>query len=920
MDNEKPPTTPPQGNPHETPISIQDEMKTSYLDYAMSVIIGRAIPDVRDGLKPVHRRILYAMRDNGLNAGSAYKKCAFVVGEVLGKYHPHGDSSVYDALVRMAQLFSMRHPLIDGQGNFGSVDGDAAAAYRYTESRLSRIAAELLDDFDKDTVDFVPNFDETQKEPSVLPAKFPNLLVNGSGGIAVGMATNIPPHNLNEVLQATITLIKQPDTTVDELIKIVPGPDFPTAGIIHGRLGIWQAYRTGRGSIIMRARTIVEKVQGAEREQVVVTELPYQVNKARLHAKIGELIRDKRIEGIKECRDESDRDGMRLVVELKKDVFPQVVVSQLFHLTDMQTTFGVINLSIVNGRPAVLNLKEILQYFIEHRRDVVSRRTRFELNRAEAQREIIEGLGMVTTDTDRVIKTIRESKDPDDAKARLLELPLAGLEAFVRRAGRPESEILAAAGRKDYRLSDRQAKAILEMRLSRLTGLEQDKLATEYSKLSDEIAYLSSILASEELLMDVIIKELEDVRTKFSEPRRTEIIDNETEIQIEDLIQEEQMVVTISHEGYIKRTALTTYRAQKRGGKGSSGMEAREDDFVNQLFICSTHSFVFFFSNTGKVFVKKVYEIPQAARSGKGRAIVNFIGLEGSEKVAAITPVEDFKEGLFITTLTRGSQIKKSPVLDYVNYRDKGIIGVSIREDDQLLSAAVTDGTREFLIATRKGKSIRFDEQLVRPMGRSAAGVKAMEIDDDDALVGFAVTDPDRHHVLAVCERGYGKRTPLDEFRQQNRGGKGVILIDASERNGPVVGIALVGPNDEVMLVTDRGQTIRTRVDEIRETGRNAQGVRVMNVDDGERVVAVEPVGDVGTEELEAAAAAAAAATPPAGGETPATDADDGTTATEGTGALDGMDATNGATEADTAGSGDDTDGNGPGGTSGDSN
>ncbi|HVU03149.1 MAG TPA: DNA gyrase subunit A [Polyangiaceae bacterium] len=840
----------PQGTPYEIPISIQDEMRTSYLDYAMSVIIGRAIPDVRDGLKPVHRRILYAMRDMRLNAGSPYKKCAAVVGEVLGKYHPHGDASVYDALVRMAQLFSMRHPLVDGQGNFGSVDGDPPAAYRYTESRLSRIAAELLDDFDKDTVDFIPTFDESNQEPTVLPSKFPNLLVNGSGGIAVGMATNIPPHNLGEVLTATVKLIREPDTTLEELIKIVPGPDFPTAGMIYGRLGIHQAAKTGRGSIIMRARTEVEQIKGTDREQLVVTEIPYQVNKARLHAKIGELIRDKRIEGIKEARDESDREGMRLVIELKKDVFPQVVLNQLYHLTDMQATFGVINLAIVHGRPAVLNIKEILQHFIEHRRDVVSRRTRYELNKAEGQREIIEGLGMVTTDTDLVIKTIREARDPDEAKEKLMRLPLAGLEAFVRRAGRPEAEIQAAAARKDYRLSERQAKAILEMRLSRLTGLEQDKLAAEYSALCDEIAHLSSILASEALLMDVIVKELDDVKAKFAEPRRTQIVEDEAEIQIEDLIQEEQMVVTISHQGYIKRTALATYRAQKRGGKGSSGMEAREDDFVNQLFVCSTHSFVFFFDSTGKVFVKKVYEIPQAARNAKGRAIVNFIGLAENERIAAITPVEQFKDGLFVTTLTKGGQIKKSPVLDYENYREKGIIGVSIREDDALLGAAVTDGTRELVIATKKGKSIRFDEQQVRPMGRSAAGVKAMEIDEDDAIVGMAVTDPERQFVLAVCERGYGKRTPLEEFRQQNRGGKGIILIDASERNGPVVGISLVGPKDQVMLVTDRGQIIRTSVEEIRETGRNAQGVKLMTVDDGERVVAVESVGQISGEEL----------------------------------------------------------------------
>jgi DNA gyrase subunit A len=840
----------PTGTPYEQPIGIQDEMRTSYLDYAMSVIIGRAIPDVRDGLKPVHRRILYSMQDLGLRPGSPYKKCATVVGDVLGKYHPHGDASVYDALVRMAQGFSMRHPLIDGQGNFGSVDGDPPAAYRYTESRLSRIAAELLDDLDKQTVDFVPNFDESEQEPAVLPARFPNLLVNGSGGIAVGMATNIPPHNLAEVLAATIKLIREPETSIEELIEIVPGPDFPTAGLIYGRLGIYQAYKTGRGSIVMRARTIVEQISGTDREQLVVTEIPYQVNKARLHAKIGELIRDKRIEGIKEARDESDREGMRLVIELKKDVFPQVVLNQLYHLTDMQATFGVINLAIVNGRPAVLNLKEILQHFIEHRREVVSRRTRFELNKAEAQREIVEGLGMVSTDTDLVVKTIRESRDPDEARAKLMQLPLRGLEAFVRRAGRPESEIQAARERGDYRLSERQARAILEMRLARLTGLEQEKLAQEYAVLCDEIARLSAILASETVLMDLIVKELEEVKEKFAEKRRTEIVEDEAEIQIEDLIQEEQMVVTISHQGYIKRTPLTTYRAQKRGGKGNRGMDAREDDFVNQLFICSTHSFVFFFGSTGKVYVKKVYEIPQAARNAKGRAIVNFIGLEEGERVAAITPVEDFKEGLFVTTLTRGGQIKKSPVVDYVNYREKGIIGVQIRADDQLLSAAVTDGTREFLIATKNGKCIRFDEQQVRPMGRSAAGVKAIELDDDDVVVGLGVTDPERTQVLAVCERGYGKRTPLEEFRQQNRGGKGIILIDASERNGPVVGLALVGAGDEVMLVTDRGQTIRTRVDEIRETSRNAQGVKLMSVEDGERVVAVESVSEGNADEV----------------------------------------------------------------------
>ncbi len=855
-------STPPN-NPQEQPISIQDEMRTSYLDYAMSVIIGRAIPDARDGLKPVHRRILYAMRGLNLTPGSSYSKCAKVVGECLGNYHPHGDASVYDALVRMAQDFSMRHMLVDGQGNFGSVDGDPAAAYRYTECRLSRIAMELLTDIDKDTVNFAPNFDESREEPVVLPARFPHLLVNGSGGIAVGMATNIPPHNLNEVIDGTIALIHDPDLRVEDLIRLIPGPDFPTGAQIFGRAGIYQAYSTGRGSVVMRARTEVEKVPGTDREQIVVTEIPYQVNKARLHAKIGELMRDKRIEGIREARDESDRDGMRLVIELKKDVFPQVVLNQLYRLTDMQSSFGIINLSIVNGRPEVMDLKQTLLVFIEHRREVVSRRTRFELSQAEAQRELVEGLGMAITEVDLVIKTIRESRDPETAKARLMELPLKGLEEFVKRAGRPESEIVQARETPDYRLSERQAKAILEMRLSRLTGLEQEKLAAEYGELSDKIAELRAILADESLLMKVIVEELEKVKEAHGEPRRTEIVDNEAEIQIEDLIQEEDMVVTVSHQGYIKRTPFSTYRAQKRGGKGNRGMDARDDDFINQLFVASTHSFVFFFSDRGRVYVKKVYEVPQAARNAKGRAIVNFIGLGEGERIAAITKVVGFEEGLNVITLTRRGQIKKTPVLDYQNYRDKGLLGVKIADDDQLLTATVTDGTQELIIATKLGKSIRFHEDQVRSTGRHTAGVKAIDLEEGDEVVGLAYTEPDRDQVLTVCERGFGKRTALSEFRSQNRGGKGVILIDASERNGPVVGISMVKPEDEVMLITDRGQTIRTRVEEIRLTGRNAQGVRVMHVDKDERVVAMESVGERESEdELDAAGAPASDSDP----------------------------------------------------------
>ncbi|MEZ4231951.1 MAG: DNA gyrase subunit A [Polyangiaceae bacterium] len=835
------PTTPSS----DQPISIRDEMRTSYLDYAMSVIIGRAIPDARDGLKPVHRRILYAMREMNLTPGSGYRKCAKVVGEVLGNYHPHGDASVYDALVRMAQDFSMRYPLVDGQGNFGSVDGDPPAAYRYTESRLARVAMELLTDIEKDTVDFTSTFDDQSTEPTVLPARYPNLLVNGSGGIAVGMATNIPPHNLNEVIDGCIALIADPEITIEQLFDIIPGPDFPTAGIICGRSGAYQAYKTGRGSVVMRARSEVEKVQGSEREQIVITELPYQVNKARLHAKIGSLIREKRIEGIREARDESDREGMRLVIELKKDVFPDVVLNQLYKLTDIQTSFGIINLAIVENQPEVLDLKTTLRLFVDHRREVVTRRTRYDLTKAQAQRELVEGLGMVTTDTDLVIETIRSSADPDIARERLMKLPLKGLEAFVRRAGRPEEEIEAAKARGDYFLSERQARAILDMRLARLTGLEAEKLAKEYADLSDLIAYLGAILASETRLMEVIVDELNEVKEKHGQPRRTEIIDDEAEIQIEDLIQEEEMVVTISHTGYIKRTALSVYRAQKRGGKGNRGMEAADNDFVSQLFISSTHSYVLFFSERGKVYVKKVYEIPQAARNAKGRAIVNFIGIEPGERVMAITIAENFDDGHFVTTLTKKGQIKKTALSDYQNYREKGIIGVKIAEDDELLAAVLTDGSAEFLIATRTGKSIRFDESQVRTMGRGAGGVKAIELVDDDLVVGFATTgQPGRDSVLAVCERGYGKRTRLEEFRQQNRGGKGIILIDASDRNGPVVGIAIVGPKEEVLLMTDRGQTIRTRCEEIRETGRNAQGVRVMNVDEEERVVALEVVAE----------------------------------------------------------------------------
>jgi len=820
-------------------------MRTSYLDYAMSVIVGRAIPDARDGLKPVHRRILYSAYLEGLVPTAAYRKSATIVGSVLGSYHPHGDASVYDAMVRLAQSFSMRYPLIDGQGNYGSVDGDPAAAYRYTEARLSKIAVEFLSDIDKECVDVVPNFDDSKTEPTVLPARVPNLLVNGTGGIAVGMATNIPPHNLGEIIDATVHLIRNPACRVDDLMRFVPGPDFPTGGLIFGRGGIEAAQRTGRGNIIMRARLDVEKSPGrGDKEQIVVSEIPYQQNKAKIHARIGELMREKKIEGIAEVRDESDRDGIRLVIEMKKDVVPQIVINQLYRLTDLQTSFGVINLAIVRGRPAVLDLKETLAVFVEHRRDVVTRRTRYELRQAEAQREIVEGLGMATTEVDLVVKTIRQSRDTETARAALMKLPLKGLEAFVTRAGRPADEIATAKARGDYFLSERQARAILEMRLAKLTGLEQEKLAAEYGELCGEIARLRNILAHETVLFGLIVMELEEIKSKYNDKRRTEIVANEAEIADEDMIQEEDMVVTISHAGYIKRTHPSAYRAQKRGGKGKIGMEAREEDWVTQLFVSSTHSYVFFFSDRGKVYVKKVYEIPIAARTAKGRAIVNFVGMEPGEKVAAIVEVRKIEAGKYVVTITKRGQIKKTEVTEYENFRQKGIIGVKIEGDDQLLSAALTDGNSEFLIATKLGQSIRFSEDQVRAMGRGTVGVKAIDVAEDDQVVGMAVTDPERMHVLAVCEKGYGKRTLLEEFRQQNRGGKGIILIDASDRNGPVVDVKLVKDGDEVMLITDKGQTIRTTVAEIRETGRNAQGVKIMTVGDDERIVALERLAE----------------------------------------------------------------------------
>jgi DNA gyrase subunit A len=837
------------------PVPIDDEMRASYVAYAMSVIVGRAIPDVRDGLKPVHRRVLYSMHEQGIRANTAYKKSARVVGDVLGKYHPHGDAAVYDALVRMAQGFAMRYPLIDGQGNFGSVDGDPAAAMRYTEVRLAPISHDLLADIDKETVDWRPNYDDSAYEPSVLPSRIPHLLINGSAGIAVGMATNIPPHNLCEIVDATIRVIRRPDISIDELMLDDPesgrlgvrGPDFPTGGFVYGTAGIRQAYHTGRGRVVMRARAHVEPMPGKQdREQIVVTEIPYQVNKADLLKKIAELVREKKVEGISDLRDESDREGMRIVIELKRDAPGQVVLNQLYQQTPLQSTFGVNCLAIVNGQPQLLNLKQAIQHFIAHRREVVTRRTRFELRKAREQREIVEGLGMAVTEVDVVIQTIRSSRDHDEARERLMKLPLRGLEEFVRRAGRPDAEIEAAKVRGSYTLSERQAKAILDMRLARLTGLEREKLAQEYATLSDQIARLEAILASDALLLDVIVAELEEVREKHGDKRRTEIVASEGDISIEDVIANEPMAVTVTHGGYVKRVPLSEYRAQGRGGKGTRAADLRDDDFVVSLFVANAHTDVLFLTDKGRVYTKKVYEIPCASRQARGRHVNNLLAIapEANERIAAIVPIEKFDDEHFLLTCTRNGTVKRTALSAYANIRQTGIIGVQIEEGDQLLSARIVTGAAEVLIGTAKGMSIRFAVSDVRPMGRDTRGVRGIELREGDRAIGMDVIDDDEQQVLAISANGYGKRTPVREWRVQNRGGLGVIAMETSERNGELVALRVVRPADQIMVITSGGQIIRTHVSQIREVGRNTQGVRIIRVVENERVVDVEPVAE----------------------------------------------------------------------------
>lgn len=791
--------------------NIEDEMKRSYLDYAMSVIIGRALPDVRDGLKPVHRRILWAMHELSNTYNKPYKKSARIVGSVIGQYHPHGDSAVYDSIVRMVQDFSLRIPLIDGQGNFGSVDGDSAAAMRYTEIRLARVAEPMLADIDKETVDFQPNYDESQWEPMVLPVRFPNLLVNGSSGIAVGMATNIPPHNLGEIIDATIHLVQKPAATVEDLMKFVQGPDFPTGAFICGRKGILQAYLTGRGSVTMRARAAIDYVgkNGGERQAIVVTELPYQVNKARLIEKIAELITDKKIEDISDLRDESDRDGMRIVIELKRSAVAQVVLNNLYKQTQMQLNFGTINLSIVNGQPRVLNLVDTLQLFIDHRKDVVRRRTLFELRKAEARAHILEGLKKALGILDEVIALIRAAKQPKEAK-----------EGLVQKFG----------------FTEVQAQSILDMQLQRLTGMEQQKIVEEYTNIIKRIAELNEILANETVLKNLIIKELADVKREFANERRTQIVDEETELTIEDLIPDEEVVITITHGGYIKRTPLSSYRTQRRGGVGRRGMATKAEDVLDAMFIASTHSYMLIFTDKGQVYKVKVHEIPDAATAGRGKAIVNLVELPQGEKVAGMFPIREFAEGRYVVMVTRRGIIKKTELTEFANIRSNGIIAISIEDGDVLMGIQMSDGNKNILLSTYHGMAIHFKETDVRAMGRNAYGVIGINLRQDDYVTGVSVVDG-TEHILALSELGLGKRTLVSEYPPQSRGGVGVINMKVTDRTGGVITALPVKNDDQLMVITQQGQVVRIEVEPIRETSRSAQGVKIINLSDDDRVV-----------------------------------------------------------------------------------
>lgn len=793
-------------------VNIEDEMRSSYLDYAMSVIVGRALPDVRDGLKPVHRRILYAMFREGILSNKRYSKCAGVVGEVLKKYHPHGDSAVYDTLVRMAQSWNMRYPLIDGQGNFGSIDGDSAAAYRYTECRLKALAEEMMADIDKETVDFIPNFDESTKEPSVLPTRIPNLLINGSDGIAVGMATKIPPHNLGEVITALIKLIDNPDTTIDEIIKIIPGPDFPTGASIFGRKGIEQAYRTGRGILQVRAKADIEVNAKSEKESIIITELPFQVNKARLIESIAKLVQEEKIEGISELRDESDRKGMRVVIELKKSAHSSVILNQLYKHTAMQSSFGIIMLTIVQGQPRILNLRQVLQNFIGHRKEVVVRRTNFELKQAKHKAHILEGLKIAVENIDEVVQLIKTSPNPQEAKSGLMSR---------------------------FNLSELQAQAILDMRLQRLTGLERDKIVQEYEELLKLIKELEAILASDEKIFQIISDELKAIKEKYADERRTEIVVGQIEdFSTEDLIQEEDMVVTVSKQGYVKRNPISLYRAQNRGGRGKKGMAVKDEDFVEQLFVASTHHYILIFTNFGKIHWLRVHQIPEAGRTARGRSISNLIMLQNGEDVAAILPVRSFEDGSHIIFVTKNGTVKKTELSAYSRPRQAGIIALQIEDNDELIEVMLNDGNKDILIGSREGQSIRFADDDVRSMGRGAKGVRGMNLSSNNVVVGASLINSSSY-LLTVSERGYGKRTASEEYRKQGRGGSGILTMKTTEKTGKVVATFQVDEDDDVMIMTSMGKLIRMHVKQISVIGRNTQGVRLIQLDNDERVVGV---------------------------------------------------------------------------------
>ena len=790
-------------------VSIESEMRKSYLDYAMSVIIGRALPDVRDGLKPVHRRVLFAMRELRNDWNKAYKKSARIVGDVIGKYHPHGDTAVYDTIVRMAQDFSLRYPMVDGQGNFGSVDGDPPAAMRYTEIRMTRLAHEMLADLDKETVDFVPNYDESLTEPSVMPAKIPSLLINGSSGIAVGMATNVPPHNLNEVCEATKALIDNPQLEWHDLIKLIPGPDFPTGGIIYGTKGIEDAYSNGRGIVRMRGRMIVEKDQRTQSETIVITELPYQVNKARLIEQIADLVKNKQIEGLRYVRDESDREGMRIALGLKRDQIAGVIINQLYKHTRLESSFGVIFLAVVQGRPELLTLKETLEQFIYHRKEIIVRRTRFDLRKAEERAHILQGLKVALDNLDEVVALIRNSRSPDEARTRLMDR---------------------------FDLTIIQAKAILDMRLQRLTGLEREKIVEEYEAVLKDIARFKEILSNERLVLDIIKEEIVEIQNEFADVRRSEIVHDTTEINIEDMIVEEDMVVTISKDGYIKRNPITLYRIQRRGGKGKTAMGTKEEDFVEHLFVASTHHTFLFFTNQGKVYWRKVYDIPQAGRTSRGKAVINLLNLAPDEKLTTVMSVAAFEPGNHILMTTRNGLVKKTDLMAFSRPRSGGIIAITLLGGDELIEARLTDGTYNVFLVSAMGKSIRFHEAEVRPSGRTSQGVRGMRLDKGDCIVGMAVLSHGQT-LFTLTENGYGKRTSVDEYPIQKRGGKGVITIKTSERNGKVVALLLVEEDDNVMLMTDAGKLIRIPVNGVSVISRNTQGVKLIDIEEGEVVI-----------------------------------------------------------------------------------